>query len=111
MANKVLNKCIYFSNLVGIKQFQYINNPIFWVRSVNTSFFQKRDLCGTLVCCGSGGRAETTSTTQGLSKLQAQELVLRLNQEERLMLLSALQEYQSKLVKEEYEGSRFETIL
>ncbi|XP_044271595.1 uncharacterized protein LOC123015745 isoform X1 [Tribolium madens] len=53
---------------------------------------------------GSAGRAETTSTTQGLSKLQAQELVLRLNGEERNILISALQEYQSKLVKDEYEG-------
>ncbi|XP_064210752.1 transmembrane protein 65 isoform X2 [Tribolium castaneum] len=53
---------------------------------------------------GSGGHAETTSTTQGLSKLQAQELVLRLNGEERNILISALQEYQSKLVKDEYEA-------
>ncbi|RZC37154.1 uncharacterized protein BDFB_012097, partial [Asbolus verrucosus] len=53
---------------------------------------------------GSGGRAETTCTTQGLSKLQAQELVLRLNGEERNILITALQEYQSKLVKDEYEG-------
>ncbi|KAJ3657474.1 hypothetical protein Zmor_009274 [Zophobas morio] len=56
------------------------------------------------VLCGSGGHAETTSTTQGLSKLQAQELVLRLNGEERNILISALQEYESKLVKDEYEG-------
>jgi hypothetical protein len=36
--------------------------------------------------------------------LQAQELVLRLNGEERNILISALQEYQSKLVKDEYEA-------
>ncbi|KAF5307953.1 hypothetical protein FQR65_LT06520 [Abscondita terminalis] len=53
---------------------------------------------------GSAARAETTSTTQGLSKLQAQELILRLNSEERTLLYSALQEYQSKLVKDEYQG-------
>ncbi|KAK4876374.1 hypothetical protein RN001_012796 [Aquatica leii] len=53
---------------------------------------------------GSAGRAETTSTTQGLSKLQAQELILRLNSEERTLLYTALQEYQSKLVKDEYQG-------
>lgn len=53
---------------------------------------------------GSAGRAETTSTTQGLSKLQAQELVLRLNDEERTILISALKEFQSKLVRDEYEG-------
>ncbi|KRT82625.1 hypothetical protein AMK59_4816 [Oryctes borbonicus] len=53
---------------------------------------------------GSAARAETTSTTQGLSKLQAQELILRLTHEERNVLISALQEYHSKVVKEEYEG-------
>lgn len=53
---------------------------------------------------GTAARAETTSTIQGLSKLQAQELVLRLTSEERSILISALQEYQSKLVKDELEG-------
>ncbi|XP_017774863.1 PREDICTED: uncharacterized protein LOC108561436 isoform X1 [Nicrophorus vespilloides] len=53
---------------------------------------------------GAAARAETTSTTQGLSKLQAQELVLRLTTEERVFLISALQEYQSKSIKDEYEG-------
>lgn len=58
-------------------------------------------------CClnGSAARAETTSTTQGLSKLQADELVLRLTSEERGILLTALHEYQSKLVKDEYAGN------
>lgn len=56
------------------------------------------------VVFGSAGHAETTSTTQGLSKLQAQELILRLNGEERSILMTALHEYQSKLVKDEYEG-------
>lgn len=53
---------------------------------------------------GSAARAETTSTTQGLSKLQAEELVLRLTSEERGILIHALHEYQSKLVKDEYAG-------
>ncbi|XP_017774872.1 PREDICTED: transmembrane protein 65 isoform X2 [Nicrophorus vespilloides] len=53
---------------------------------------------------GAAARAETTSTTQGLSKLQAQELVLRLTTEERVFLISALQEYQSKSIKDEYEA-------
>lgn len=53
---------------------------------------------------GTAGHAETTSTTQGLSKLQAQELILRLNGEERNILMTALREYQSKLIKDEYEG-------
>ncbi|XP_045474892.1 transmembrane protein 65 isoform X2 [Harmonia axyridis] len=105
MANKVLNKCLYFSNLVGSRQFQNINKTIFPICSVNEKYsVHNRNISGGLVCYGSGARAETTSTIQGLSKLQAQELVLRLNQEERQMLLSALQEYQSKLVKEEYEA-------
>lgn len=54
---------------------------------------------------GSAARAETTSTTHGLSKLQAQELILRLTDEERNVLINALQEYHSKMVKEEYEGT------
>ncbi|KAG5867727.1 hypothetical protein JTB14_038432 [Gonioctena quinquepunctata] len=56
------------------------------------------------VVSGTAGHAETTSTTQGLSKLQAQELILRLNGEERNILMSALHEYHSKSVKDEYEG-------
>lgn len=56
------------------------------------------------VLTGTAAHAETTSMTQGLSKLQAQELVLRLNDEERNNLSSALHEYRSKLIKDEYEG-------
>lgn len=50
------------------------------------------------------GTAARPELTGGLSKQQAQELTLRLNQEERAMLLSALQEFQSNLVKDEYLG-------
>lgn len=64
----------------------------------------KKNVSTQSVLHGTAARAETTSTTQGLSKLQAQELVLRLNDEERSVLISALQEYRSKLVKDEYEG-------
>lgn len=63
------------------------------------------------VVLGSAGHAETTSTTQGLSKLQAQELILRLNGEERSVLMTALHEYQSKLVKDEYEGKMMQVSL
>ncbi|KAL1495072.1 hypothetical protein ABEB36_010548 [Hypothenemus hampei] len=52
---------------------------------------------------GTAGHAETTSMTQGLSKLQAQELVLRLNDEERNNLSAALHEFKSKMIKDEYE--------
>lgn len=58
------------------------------------------------VASGTAGHAETTSTTQGLSKLQAQELILRLTGDERTILMNALQEYQSKLIKDEYEGKK-----
>ncbi|XP_066154061.1 uncharacterized protein [Euwallacea fornicatus] len=67
-------------------------------------FISKRNLRITSLVPGTAGHAETTSMTQGLSKLQAQELVLRLNDEERDFLTSALHEYKSKLVKDEYEG-------
>lgn len=50
------------------------------------------------------GTAARPEITGGLSKQQAQELTLRLNQEERALLLSALQEFQSNLVKDEYLG-------
>ncbi|CAG9760857.1 unnamed protein product [Ceutorhynchus assimilis] len=64
----------------------------------------KRSFHINSLLAGTGGHAETTSMTQGLSKLQAQELVLRLNDEERNHLTSALHEFKSKLVKDEYEG-------
>ncbi|XP_066261052.1 transmembrane protein 65 isoform X2 [Euwallacea similis] len=67
-------------------------------------FISKRNLQITSLVSGTAGHAETTSMTQGLSKLQAQELVLRLNDEERDFLTSALHEYKSKLVKDEYEA-------
>ncbi|XP_076266808.1 transmembrane protein 65 isoform X1 [Rhynchophorus ferrugineus] len=64
----------------------------------------KRNLQLYSVLRGTAGHKETTSMTQGLTKLQAQELILRLNDEERNILTTALHEYQSKLVKDEYEG-------
>lgn len=69
--------------------------------NVNSSF---KRFSLSAVISGTAGHAETTSTTQGLSKLQAQELILRLNGEERNILMSALHEYQSKQIKDEYEG-------
>lgn len=64
-------------------------------------FFTNGRLCGT-----PGAAAAKTSVTggQGLSKQQAEELTLRLTSEERLLLLEALQEYQSKIIKDEYLG-------
>lgn len=73
------------------------------IAAVNNGCVIKRISTGC-VAMGSAARAETTSTTQGLSKLQAEELVLRLTGEERTILMTALREYQSKLVKDEYEG-------
>ncbi|XP_076266812.1 transmembrane protein 65 isoform X2 [Rhynchophorus ferrugineus] len=65
----------------------------------------KRNLQLYSVLRGTAGHKETTSMTQGLTKLQAQELILRLNDEERNILTTALHEYQSKLVKDEYEAA------
>ncbi|GLV41915.1 uncharacterized protein CBL_00377 [Carabus blaptoides fortunei] len=50
------------------------------------------------------GTAVRPELTAGLSKQQAQELTLRLTSEERALLLSALHEYQSEMVKDEYLG-------
>lgn len=76
----------------------------------STKIISRRVISTSCIASGSAARAETTSTTQGLSKLQAEELVLRLTSEERNILINALQEYQSKLIKDEYEGKiAFET--
>lgn len=109
MATKFVRCPKGFSNL--FKTATDLNNNLHTVLSrsrrgcVNTNV----NTCKFSVSCtvnGTAGHAETTSTTQGLSKLQAQELILRLNGEERNILKTALNEYQSKLVKEEYEGKR-----
>ena len=39
-----------------------------------------------------------------LTKAQADELVFKLSDHEKQMIFAAIQQYQSKLVKEEYEG-------
>ncbi|KAK9890810.1 hypothetical protein WA026_012154 [Henosepilachna vigintioctopunctata] len=99
MANRVLTKYKYFSNLV-----QFLDKDKSFLYTSKTSLCSVKKFGTSALYYGSAARAETTSTTQGLSKLQAQELVLRLNQEERQILLSSLQEYQSKIVKDELEG-------
>lgn len=73
-------------------------------RKLSNFAVNPRFISTSTVSSGSAARAETTSTIQGLSKLQAEELVLRLTSEERSILSNALHEYQSKLVKDEYEG-------
>lgn len=78
--------------------------PSLKINSMNTFHIIKCNFSVNYLLRGTAGHGETISTTQGLSKLQAQELVLRLTVEERTLLSSALQEYQSKLVKDEYEG-------
>lgn len=87
---------IYYSQKTSLTNFAKYQNSLI----LNNSC--KFDVSS--VSMGTAGHAETTSTTQGLSKLQAQELILRLNGEERNVLMIALHEYQSKLVKDEYEG-------
>ncbi|XP_019877965.2 transmembrane protein 65 isoform X2 [Aethina tumida] len=84
---------------------KYTNYPVcIYKRRDRSNFVVKCKFSVNSPQCGSAGRAETTSTTQGLTKLQAEELILRLNGEERNILLGALHEYQSKLVKDEYEA-------
>lgn len=84
---------------------KFTNYPVcIYKRRDRSNFVVKCKFSVNSPQCGSAGRAETTSTTQGLTKLQAEELILRLNGEERNILLGALHEYQSKLVKDEYEG-------
>lgn len=47
---------------------------------------------------------EPSSQSGPLTKLHATELILRLTEEERKALFSALEEYQSQKIKEEFEG-------
>jgi hypothetical protein len=48
---------------------------------------------------------KTHSLTGPLTKLQAHDLIMRLTAEERMALLTALQEFQSEKRKAEYEGN------
>jgi hypothetical protein len=48
---------------------------------------------------------KTHSLTGPLTKLQAHDLIMRLTGEERMALLTALQEFQSEKRKAEYEGN------
>ncbi|KAJ8920163.1 hypothetical protein NQ315_011824 [Exocentrus adspersus] len=105
VAKIVRSKPLYnfFSRTLTVPRFEVqktkLTNLCNTANNVNTRKFSVSS-----AVFGSAGHAETTSTTQGLSKLQAQELILRLNGEERSILMTALHEYQSKLVKDEYEG-------
>lgn len=54
---------------------------------------------------------EPAQITGPLTKAHANELVLRLNDEERKMLFSALQEYASNKIKEEFEGNRITVVI
>nr|CAD7195192.1 unnamed protein product [Timema douglasi] len=51
----------------------------------------------------------SAASTEPLTKIQAQDLILRLTDEERRALLSALQEFQSEKMKAEYEGQVIRT--
>lgn len=85
----------------GIAKQSTLNNK--YLPNVSSHSF----LCTSAVSGGIASRAETTSAATGLTKLQAQELVLRLTIEERVMLVNALNEYESKLIKDGYEGNIF----
>lgn len=50
---------------------------------------------------------EPTQISGPLTKVHANELVLRLNNEERKMLFNALQEFESNRIKEEFEGMKY----
>lgn len=49
---------------------------------------------------------EPAQITGPLTKVHATELVLHLNNDERKMLLTALQEFESNKIKEEFEGKQ-----
>lgn len=87
--HSAISSLFFLNDKVHIKQRDLNHRKTFSVSCVNR---------------GSAARAETTTTTQGLSKLQAQELILRLTSEEREILINAIQEFHSKMLKDQYEG-------
>lgn len=61
----------------------------------------------TFQCKSNGKKASSLGAMNNdapLTKIQADDLILRLTEDERKALLSALQEYNSNQVKAEYEG-------
>lgn len=82
-----------------------INEYLFARHSIIDSCVTKRFLITTKRLCGTSGIHKTTVTGKPiLSKQQAEELTLKLTSEERVLLLTAIQEYQSKIIKDEYLG-------
>ncbi|XP_060521886.1 uncharacterized protein LOC132699270 [Cylas formicarius] len=83
---------IYVASLTGhLKCNRQFNYPIV-----------KRNLSLSTIKYGEESNVE--NPPEILTKPQAHALILRLNDEERSNLMTALHEYQSKLIKDEYEG-------
>lgn len=53
---------------------------------------------------------EPSQFTGPVTKAHATELILRLNDDERKLLFTALQEYESTRIKDEFEGSIFKVL-
>lgn len=69
------------------------------ILSVKKSNTESKNVINT-----SSGLQEPSSISGSLTTQQAQELALRLTSDERQCLVKALQEFESKLIKDEYEG-------
>lgn len=110
----LLSKCLFSTKLFC----DTVTKPLFYNKFTKThintllwkNYLPKRSITINSRLCGVLGpvkAAEGTFNTGGLlSKQQAQELALKLTSEERNLLLTALQEYQSKIVKDEYLGKQ-----
>lgn len=115
----LLSKCLFSTKLFCDSISKPLLNSTNKKKSINSllwkNLIHKRQFSTNLRLCGVLGpvkAAEGTFNTGGLlSKQQAEELALKLTSEERNLLLTALQEYQSKIVKDEYIGKQYYTIL
>lgn len=101
---KSVNRINLFNRTLSSLRVNRLSNKLV-DRNNYENFYLKRDICSSIRLCGTPGTHKTGVTGRPiLSKQQAQELTLNLTGEERELLLSAIQEYQSKVIKDEYLG-------
>jgi hypothetical protein len=91
-----------------------------FIKSFNTTSgkratLEKPVLCKSLTstnqnCTDVATKQDYTTALSNLTKDQAVDLVFRLNETEKQILLSTLKEFQSNQTKSEYEGGRLNKI-
>lgn len=90
------------SNLFTFTRYYWFGCSSKTFNKLNLNFFHKKWYDKHASTLGSINKEDVP-----LTKSQADDLILRLTEDERKALLTALQEYNSNQVKAEYEGIRF----